>query len=342
MQLMQPKPHVPKPMARRPSMSPERSSKSSVAWLPGANTVFTHGLGAKPSSAARFATRPHAIIMRGSVAVVQLVTAAIAMAPCVSACSSPPRTTVARADSLRPRLAPTCQNRPPASAMSKRSCGRDGPDIEGFTEPKSSSMTSEYTRSSPSSSQRPCCLAYASTSATCASERPVMRRKSSVCPSTGNSVHVLPYSGVMLEMQARCVADRFATPGPKHSTKQPTTPLARSVCANVRATSMAATPSASRPVSFTPITRGTSVVMGWPSAAASASMPPTPQPSTPMPLAVGVCESTTVSKYASGSSPPRIMTTLAKFSMFSWWQMPCPGGTMRTFSNESCAHFRKL
>ena len=38
--------------------------------------------------------------------------------------------------------------------------------------------------------------------------------------------------------------------------------------------------------------------MGWPSAAASASMPPTPQPSTPMPFAVGVWLSvpTSVSK----------------------------------------------
>ena len=115
-------------------------------------------------------------------------------------------------------------------------------------------------------------------------------------------MHVLPYSGVMLDMQARCVADRLATPGPKHSTKQPTTPFARNTWANVSATSIAATPSRSLPVSFTPTTRGTSVVMGCPRAAASASMPPTPQPKTPMPFAVGVCESvpTTVSKYATG------------------------------------------
>ncbi len=30
---------------------------------------------------------------------------------------------------------------------------------------------------------------------------------------------------------------------------------------------------------------------GWPSMAASASMPPTPQPTTPMPLTIVVCES---------------------------------------------------
>ena len=44
------------------------------------------------------------------------------------------------------------------------------------------------------------------------------------------------------------------------------------------------------------------MLIGWPSIAASASMPPTPQPSTPSPLTIGVCESvpTSVSGYASG------------------------------------------
>ncbi len=34
-----------------------------------------------------------------------------------------------------------------------------------------------------------------------------------------------------------------------------------------------------------------SMEIGWPSIAASASMPPTPQPSTPSPLTIVVCES---------------------------------------------------
>jgi hypothetical protein len=38
-------------------------------------------------------------------------------------------------------------------------------------------------------------------------------------------------------------------------------------------------------------TCGTSIDIGWPSIAASASIPPTPQPSTPRPLTIGVCES---------------------------------------------------
>jgi hypothetical protein len=47
-------------------------------------------------------------------------------------------------------------------------------------------------------------------------------------------------------------------------------------------------PSGILPVSLKPITSGISMAIGWPSMAASASMPPTPQPSTPMPLTMVV------------------------------------------------------
>ena len=50
-------------------------------------------------------------------------------------------------------------------------------------------------------------------------------------------------------------------------------------------------PSGSSPDSLKPTTRGISIDTGWPSIAASASMPPTPQPSTPRPLTIVVCES---------------------------------------------------
>ena len=39
------------------------------------------------------------------------------------------------------------------------------------------------------------------------------------------------------------------------------------------------------------MTSGRSIEIGWPSMAASASMPPTPQPSTPRPLTMVVWES---------------------------------------------------
>ncbi len=63
---------------------------------------------------------------------------------------------------------------------------------------------------------------------------------------------------------------------------------------------MAVQPSASRPFSLNPTTSGSSIEMGWPSMHASASMPPTPQPTTPRPLIMVVCESvpTSVSGYS--------------------------------------------
>ena len=55
--------------------------------------------------------------------------------------------------------------------------------------------------------------------------------------------------------------------------------------------SVAVQPSASRPCSLNPTTGGSSIEMGWPSMQASASIPPTPQPSTPSPLIMVVWES---------------------------------------------------
>ena len=178
-----------------------------------------------------------------------------------------------------------------------------------------------------------------------ASLLPVRRRYSTERSSTGKSVVVAPYSGVMFATHARCVAVSVWTPSPVTSTSVPTTPSARSSCATVSARSMPLTPSRSLPVSLSDTTGGTSMEMGWPRAAASASMPPTPQPSTPRPFAVVVWESvpTSVSKHATGSSSAAsasVPTTWLKRSMFSWWQMPSPGGTMRTLSKEFAAHLR--
>ena len=44
------------------------------------------------------------------------------------------------------------------------------------------------------------------------------------------------------------------------------------------------------------MTSGSSMESGWPSMQASASMPPTPQPSTAMPLTMVVCESVPTSE----------------------------------------------
>ena len=47
-------------------------------------------------------------------------------------------------------------------------------------------------------------------------------------------------------------------------------------------------PSIIAPVSLNPTTSGISMEIGWPSIAASASMPPTPQPRTAAPLTIVV------------------------------------------------------
>src|SRR5580704_4275375 len=58
-----------------------------------------------------------------------------------------------------------------------RSCGRLGPAMEGTTLPRSSSKASEYSGSGESGVRnRPCALAYASTSAISSAERLVRRR----------------------------------------------------------------------------------------------------------------------------------------------------------------------
>ena len=60
--------------------------------------------------------------------------------------------------------------------------------------------------------------------------------------------------------------------------------------------SVAVAPAGSRPYNLKPTTSGISIDTGWPSIAASASMPPTPQPSTPRPLIIVVCESVPTSE----------------------------------------------
>jgi len=141
-----------------------------------------------------------------------------------------------------------------------------------------------------------------------------------VSASTGKKPQVAPYSGDMLASVARSATDKSLKPGPKYSTNFPTTPFLRNNSVTVRTRSVAVTPSRSSPVNLTPTTSGISMEMGCPSIAASASMPPTPQPSTPRPLIMVVWLSvpTSVSGYA--SVVPFFVschTVLAKYSRFT-------------------------
>src|SRR3954464_11133693 len=72
-----------------------------------------------------------------------------------------------------------------------------------------------------------------------------------------------------------------------------------------------------------------SIDIGWPSIAASASMPPTPQPRTPRPLIIVVCESVPTS--VSGYARPRrasTNTTRARHSRLTWCTMPAREGNV--------------
>ena len=106
--------------------------------------------------------------------------------------------------------------------------------------------------------------------------------------SVGKKPQVAPYSGAMLAMVARVATAMSFSPAPKNSTNLPTTPCLRSICVITSTTSVAVTPSRTPPVRRKPTTSGISMAIGWPSMAASASIPPTPQPSTAMPLTMVV------------------------------------------------------
>ena len=149
---------------------------------------------------------------------------------------------------------------------------------------------------------------------------------------------VAPYSGAMLAIVARSGSDSAATPGPVNSTNLSTTPFLRSIWVTVSTRSVAVAPGGSWPVSSKPTTSGISIAIGWPSMTASASMPPTPQPNTPRPLTMVVCESvpTSESGYATttpAAEPGSVNTTLARYSRLTWWQMPVPGGTTFMLAN---------
>ncbi len=101
-----------------------------------------------------------------------------------------------------------------ASDSRMRSCGRFGPAIEGTTVERSSSMYSLNAGSMSASCQSACSFAYASTSATDCSSRPVRRRYSRVTSSIGKIAAVEPNSGLMLPIVARLASGTEATPAP--------------------------------------------------------------------------------------------------------------------------------
>ena len=93
-----------------------------------------------------------------------------------------------------------------------------------------------------------------------------------------------------------------------------------------------------------PMTSGINMEIGWPNIPASASIPPTPHPKTDKPFTIVVWLSvpTKVSgkRYFSPLNSSD-QTTFDKYSRFTWWQIPVPGGTILKLSNACCPHFKK-
>jgi hypothetical protein len=146
----------------------------------------------------------------------------------------------------------------------------------------------------------------------------------------------------MFATTARSPAESVPTPGPKNSTKRLARSTWRSRWVTASARSVANTPSRIPPVSRTPTTPGTRSITGAPSIAASASSPPTPQASTPIPLTIGVWLSVPISVSGiSQFSPSRrsTETTVDRRSRLSVCMMPVPGGWTVRLSIAWLAHF---
>ena len=208
MQVVQPYPTTWKPSCSKYGMRPASLRYSVTTIEPGARLVFTHGRCLRPDSTAFRARRPAPTMTDGFEVFVQLVIAAMTTEPswsensCASPCSFVSRTaTPAGASATATPPPPTPSDQPAAGALAPppapgpfsvssafrnrgllsdsgtRCCGSFGPAIAGSTVERSSSTWSLYSAGGVSASwKRPCARAYASTSAACASARPVKRR----------------------------------------------------------------------------------------------------------------------------------------------------------------------
>ena len=154
----------------------------------------------------------------------------------------------------------------------------------------------------------------------------------------------------MLAIVARSASDMRSSPGPKNSTNFPTTPARRRIAVTVSTRSVAVAPEGSSPRSSKPTTSGSRSDSACPSITASASMPPTPQPTTPRPLIIVVWLSvpTSVSGTATGrrrapvaAGSSRRNTQPARYSRFTWCTIPTAGGTTRKSRKACCPQRRK-
>src|SRR5690606_22141474 len=107
----------------------------------------------------------------------------------------------------------------------------------------------------------------------------------------GKYVTVHPNSGDIFDIVALSVTVNLFKPSPNTSTNLPTTPVSLNNFVIVNTMSVAVQPCGISPCNFKPTTCGQVKYIGCPNIAASASIPPTPHPRTPIPFTIGVCES---------------------------------------------------
>ena len=170
--------------------------------------------------------------------------------------------------------------RTPRSAT--RSCGRLGPARLGSTFDRSRSSTSLKRGSGSCVCPEQALFARVTLHRSTMAPRPVSCRYFNVFASTGKSVEVAPNSGDMFDERG-AVGDAEgaeARPEELHELADDAVRLSASGSASGRGRWPSCRPAAS-PRVLTPSTIGFGRNIGWPSIAASASMPPTPHPSTP-------------------------------------------------------------
>ena len=146
-----------------------------------------------------------------------------------------------------------------------------------------------------------------------------------------------PYSGAMLAMVARSASGIVVKPVAIELTNL-TTPCLRSICIDLehQVGGGHALRAARRPI-LKPTTSGISIEIGWPSIAASASMPPTPQPRNGRAVdhrgvAVGADQRVGIGDLGAPFWSCRSRRP-GQVLRFTWWQMPVPGGTTRKLLN---------
>ena len=224
-----------------------------------------------------------------------------------------------------------------ASASGTRSCGRRGPARLGSTVERSSSTTCEYVGLVARVVPERVLLAVRldQRDALVGPARQAQVRERLVVDGEEAAGRAVLRATCSRSSRGRRAAAR---PGRGRSTRRTSRrrPSLRRICVTVRTRSVAVAPSGSSPVSWKPTTCGTSIEIASPSIAASASIPPTPQPSTPRPLTIVVCESVPTS-VSGNACPSRASTTRARNSRLTWWTMPVFGGTTWKLSNALLA-----